>query len=301
MIAKRRLHSFGRSVHLVVEGSSNNGEELIDLASEELARLEGKFSSYVDASLTSSLNRSAGTGAYIPLDAESRSLFEYISTLWSQSHHIFDPTTRLLQNCYTDGGRLAATKDQLQAMLKLVGWKHLDINDKGARLLHKGMLLDLNSPVCAYAADAVRKILGRNGAECAWIELGRDVATIGRQPDGANWMVGVRHPQGTQTAITRLKVNDRSCAVRGDFEKRITLDGECYGRGLSPVDGQPVPGLLSVAVIAHNSLTADSAASIARLKTEQAAIDWLESLEMPWMAIDRRLKCHGPLAPALKH
>lgn len=301
MLVKRRLQSFGRSVHLIVDGASANGEELIGLASDELARLEAKFSSYVDSSLISGLNRSAGTGAYIPLDAESRSLLEYVSVLWSQSNHVFDPTTRLLQNCYTDDGRLAATSAQLQAMLKLVGWKHLELNEQGARLLHKGMLIDLNSCICAYAADTLRKLLARNGAQSAYIDLGRDVATIGRQPDGANWQVGVRHPQGSQTAITRLKVNNCSCAVRGDFERQIRINGELFGRGLSPVDGQPVPGLLTVVVVAENSLTAASAANIARFKTEQAAINWLDSMAMPWMAIDRHLDCHGPLAPSHKH
>jgi thiamine biosynthesis lipoprotein len=130
------------------------------------------------------------------------------------------------------------------------------------------------------------------------IEMDRDVVTIGRQPDGANWLVGVRHPQASRTAITRLKVNGQGFAMRGDFERRIKLDGENFGRGLSPVDGQPVPGPLSVIVVADSCLTACSAASIARLKTEQAAINWLEGLNLPWMAIDRELACHGPLAPS---
>jgi thiamine biosynthesis lipoprotein len=52
-----------------------------------------------------------------------------------------------------------------------------------------------------------------------------------------------------------------------------------------------------VAVIAENCLTACSAANIARFKTEQAALRWLEKLGLPWMAIDRQLNCHGPLAP----
>jgi thiamine biosynthesis lipoprotein len=75
------------------------------------------------------------------------------------------------------------------------------------------------------------------------------------------------------------------------------MAGEQFGRALSPVDAQPLPGLLSVAVIAENCLTACSAANIARFKTEQAALRWLDKLGLPWMAIDRQLNCHGPLAP----
>jgi thiamine biosynthesis lipoprotein len=65
---------------------------------------------------------------------------------------------------------------------------------------------------------------------------------------------------------------------------------------LSPIDGQSIPGLLGVAVLADTCLTACSAASVARLKTEAAAMQWLESLGYPWFAIDRSMNCHGPLA-----
>lgn len=300
MAVKTRLHAFGRSCQLVIDDRSGNGNALAELGRQELNRLEEKFSSYRDSSLISRINQAAGTGAFTPLDAESRSLFEYVSALWSQSNHLFDPTTRLLQNCYAEDGRQIASASQLQNILKLVGWRHLELNDQGAHLAHKGMLIDLNSCICAYAADSVRKILVRNGAESAMIELDRDVATIGRQPDGANWLVGVKHPRGSRTAITRLKVNSQGFAMRGDFERRIDVQGENFGRGLSPVDGQPVPGMLSVIVVADNCLTACSAASIARLKTEQAAINWLKELGMPWMTIDRELACHGPLAPSAR-
>ena len=297
MTAKTRLHTFGRSCHLVITGPYNNCDEMVAMARDELVRLEEKFSSYRDTSVISRINQAAGTGSFSPLDAEGRSLFNYASTLWEQSKHLFDPTIRLLQNCYNDEGELRSTEAQLSDMLSLVGWSHMEVGKEGARLNKKGMLIDLNSCVCAYAVDSVRKILLKEGVESALIEMDQDVVTIGRQPDGANWLVGVRHPKGSRTAIARLKVNGMGFTRRGDFERRVMIKDEYFGRGLSPVDGHPVPGLLSVMVVADNCLTACSAASIARLKTEKTAMQWLDGLGMQWMAIDRKLGCHGPLAP----
>jgi thiamine biosynthesis lipoprotein len=91
-------------------------------------------------------------------------------------------------------------------------------------------------------------------------------------------------------------VNNKGYAVRGDFEQTTVKDGEYFGRALSPVDGLPIPGLLSVCVIAENCLTACSAASVARMKTEAAGLKWLENLGLPWMAVDRQFIAHGPLA-----
>lgn len=292
-----RLHAFGRACHLVIDNGDNQGTELLALCQDELLRLEYKFSSYHPNSVTSQINQAAGTGCFVPLDAEARSLFLFINALWEESKHIFDPTTRIMQECYNSTGTLLASHEQLQKMLKLVGWRSFEITEQGARLAKQGMLFDLNSCVRPYALDSLRKLLLKRGVRNAYIEMGEDVATIGKQPDGANWLTGVRIPKGTRAAIVRVKVNHQGFAVRGDFEHTFIQDGERFGRALSPIDGQPIPGLLSVAVIAENCLTACSAASIARLKTEANGIKWLEKLGLPWMAIDRHLVCHGPLAP----
>lgn len=294
---EKRLHVLGSSCRILLD-NSDDGTGMLELAQEELRRLESKFGTAAPEGIIGSINQNAGTGAFTPLDAESRSLFNYVSALWNQSSHLFDPSTRILQNCFDAQGNLLASEDQLRGLLKLVGWKALEISGAGARLTAKGMMIDLDSCIRPYAVDCVRKTLARNGVKNALIEMDQDVASIGKQADGANWLVGVRHPKGSRTAIARIKLNDRGYAMRGNFERRVNIDGEYFGRALSPVDGHPVPGLLSVAVIADNCLTACSAANIARLKTEQGGIKWLEKLGLPWMAIDRQLNSHGPLSPA---
>jgi len=291
-----RMHAFGRACHLVVDDRDGRGTELLHLCQDELKRLENKFSAYLPDSMISRINQSAGTGFYVPVDAEARSLFHYIDALWQESKHIFDPTTRILQDCYSSTGKLLGSRDQLDVMLKHVGWRNLEITDTGAHLSGKGMLIDLNSCIRPYALDSVRKLLLRNEVNNAFIAMDQEVASIGKEPDGANWLVGVRVPKGSRAAIVRIKLNHKGFAIRGDFEQTVKQDGEHFGRALSPVDGQPIPGLLSVAVIAENCLTACSAASVARLKTETTGIKWLEKLGLPWLAVDRQLNCHGPLA-----
>lgn len=291
-----RLHVFGRACHLVVDDSDGRGTELLHLCQDELKRLDRKFSAYLPDSITSRINQSAGTGFYVPLDTEARSLFHFVDALWLESKHIFDPTTRVLQDCYNNKGNLLATRDQLHGMLKLVGWRNLEITDTGAHLSEKGMLIDLNSCIRPYALDSVRKLLLKNEVNNAIIEMDQEVVSIGKEPDGANWLVGVRVPQGSRAAIVRIKLNHKGFAIRGDFKETVTQGGEYFGRALSPVDGQPIPGLLCVAVIAENCLTACSAASVARLKTEATGIKWLENLGLPWLAVDRQFKCRGPLA-----
>jgi len=296
-ISQTRTRCLGSYCHIVIAKEDETTSQLLSAAERELERVEGKFSSHHAASVISEINRCAGTGAFTPLDAEARSLFKYVTALWSESKHLFDPTTLLLQDCYDEEGTLRASPDQLQGMLNLVGWSGFEVTEQGARLSDKGMLIDLNNCIRPYAIDSVRKIFLEGGVPHAQVKMEQDAATIGRQPDGANWLVGLRHPAKARAAITRLKLNDKSFALRGNYERSTRMNGERFSRALSPIDGQPIPGLLSVAVIAESCLAACSAASIARFKTEGAAIKWLEELDYPWMAIDRQLNCIGPLAP----
>lgn len=293
-----RLHVFGSACHIVLGNGATDDLDPIDLVRNELARLEAKFAVHAPGSVIGQLNHAAGTGDYTPLDAESRSLFSYVTALWEQSNHLYDPSTAVLTARYDGQADLPDNTDRLELQLQLVGWSGLELTTPGARLPRDGMRIDLDSCVRPYAVDSVRKLLQKHGIANALIEIGQDVTGFGKQPDGANWLVGVRHPKGPRTAIARLKLNDKGFALRGNFEHRLNIEGENFGRALSPVDGQPIPGLLSVAVIAENCLTACSAASIARFKTEKAGLRWLARLGLPWMAIDRSLNCHGPLAPA---
>jgi len=296
--SETRLQAFGRACHLIIDDSDGRGNELMALCQTELTRLEHKFSSYHPDSITSLINQLAGTGQRIPIDTETRSLFAFIKALWEESKHIFDPTTCVLQGLYHNDGAMHASHDQLTEMLKRVGWRHFEITAEGAHMATKGALIDLNSCVRPYAMDSIRKLLLAQKVTNAYIEIDQDVATIGKQPDGANWLVGLRIPQYTHSAIVRLKVNNMGFAVRGDFEHTVARNDELFGRALSPVDGQPIPGLLTVAVVAQNCITACSAANIARLKTEATGIKWLEKLDLPWLAVDRQRNCLGPLAPA---
>jgi thiamine biosynthesis lipoprotein len=291
-----RVRAFGTNCHLVVGNHNAEGAPCLNLAQAEILRIEEKFCSYQPGSMIARLNSAAGGPESVSLDAESHSLIQYAQDLWDESNHLLDPTLETMQQLYRRGHPVANFEDALRTIRPLIGWSQVEFDQAGIRLPRAGVSVNLDACVRAYAADSVRRILLDQGVDSAWISLGRDIATIGKQPDGANWLVGVKRPKGIRSAISRHKVNNRTYSIRGDFENLIEFKGEKYGRALSPVDGLPLPGLLAVCVIADSCLTTCSAASIARVKTERAALAWLDGLGLPYLAIDRNFSCHGPLA-----
>ncbi len=296
--AELRDTVLGRPCHIVVADEDGTGKDLVAIALQELQRITSKFSSSHPESIISQINANAGSDAITPLDPETHSLFQYVAAMWEQSRHMFDPSATLLSRCYQGRSSADGIDPALKAPLAKVGWSKLEVTDEGARLPTTGMHIDLNSCVRPYAVDRTCKLLSAQGARNVLVDLDTDIATCGKQPDGANWLVGIRHPLGNRTAITRVKLNQKGYAVRGDFENPLMLAGERFSRALSPVDGKPVPGLLTVAVVADSGLEACTAANIARLKTESAALKWLDTLGLKWLAVTRNLECVGPLAPA---
>jgi thiamine biosynthesis lipoprotein len=294
-IIESRFRVFGQPCHLVINSEEEGSKEILVAAEQEFRRIEAKFDSFIPESLIGQINRRAGTAQSTALDAESRSLLQHVQVLWEESNHLYDPSTYSLQKLYGRRPLQSQARSNLQVELPLVGWSKLIINDHGAHLENAGTFLNLNSCIRPYAVDSVRKLLLRSNVTNALVDLDNDVATIGKQTDGANWLVGTRRPNGPSTAIVRFKLNNKGYSIRGDFEKALRINGELFSRSLSPIDGRPIPGLLGIAVIAESCLTACSAASIARMKTEGHALKWLSDLGLPWLAIDRKLECHGPL------
>ena len=290
-----RFRVLGASCHICIEDTNGQGEDLLSRAKFELQRLESKFSAQCSTSVIARINKHAGSENIVSLDKESRSLFEFANALWHESKHLCDPSSEILRSGYLGGRSVRDSRQFLSEQLPLVGWSKVEQSPSGVQLPDKSMSIDLIRYVRPYAVDSIRRDFLKNGLNSALISLGDDIATIGKQHDGANWLIGVKYPKGSGIAITRLKLNDLGYCVGGGFEQSIVIGGERYGTALSPIDGQPIPSLLSVGVMADTCLAARGAVSIAQVKTEQAALDWLETLGLPWVAIGRDLTCYGLL------
>ena len=136
------------------------------------------------------------------------------------------------------------------------------------------------------------------GIEHGFVELGGDIAVIGPHPDGSPWRIGVRHPRKPDTALAMLELYEGALASSGYYERSITVDGLRYGHILNPKTGWPVQSLASVSVVAPQCLLAGTATTVAMLK-ESAAKDWLQMLELPYLAVTDEAAIFGTLKAAM--
>ncbi len=271
----------------------------IAAAVAEVVRLEKKYSRYLDDSLTSQINRAAGAGVPVPIDHETSALLSYANTVWEESQGLFDLTSGVLRLAWDFKSGRCPNQLEIDALLPLVGWDLVQREEGSVYLPRAGMELDFGGCVKEYAADSAAMQLRRSGVTSGLIDLAGDMAAFGT-PQGnvsgtSGWPVGIRHPVEKDKAVAGVNLPEGGLASSGDYERCLHIDGKRYGHILHPHTGWPVQGLIAVSVLAAQCIVAGSSATIAMLKPADEALDWLDNLGLPWLAIDVDLNCHGSL------
>lgn len=274
------------TLHLYAEDESQV-RELIAACRREIARLEAKYTRYRDDSLTSQLNRSAGDPNGVSVDEETSGLLDYATTAHQQSGGLFDLSSGVLRRAWDFRSGRLPSRTAVAALLRKVGWQRVRWERPRLVLPISGMEIDFGGVVKEYAADRVAELCRLRGVRHGLIDLGGDLSVVGPHPDGRPWRVGIRDPRDGQRALTTISVYGGGVATSGDYERRMVIDGVCYGHLLDPRTGWPVRGPASVTVLAPHCLIAGTASTVAMLSGDVGAARWLDSVGLPHARIDR--------------
>ncbi len=266
-----------------------------DACIAEAARFEQKYSRYLEESVTSEINRSAGHRP-APIDPETAAILAYAGVCYELSGGLFDITSGVLRQVWHRDMTGIPKDAELTACLEKVGWDKLELTDDDVFLPIAGMELDFGGVVKEYAADALVNCARSHGIDRGLVNLGGDIAIIGPQPDDEPWSIGIVHPTIEDTAIATIELQDGAITTSGGYERYFEIDGTRYSHLINPKTGFPVESLLSASVTAPQAVVAGSMTSIALLKNESEGIDWLDSCEVPFLAVDQQLNCHGHLS-----
>jgi len=262
--------------------SKSDAESVYKLVEERIAELEFRYSRYRDDSLIAEINRRAGSGIKTPLDPETLALLQYADQCYQESKQLFDVTSGVLRRLWHFDKTEIPSKQDIAAVLPLIGWKKVQWNDQSIYLPRSGMQLDFGGIVKEYAADAAAGLFRQHGINHGIVELGGDIRVIGPLPDGQGWPVAIRDPRARDKVIAEFRLASGALATSGDYERFQMIDGVRYSHLLNPKTGWPVSGLRAVSVIAEHCVVAGSVATIAMLKANKG-LTWLRSCELPFL------------------
>lgn len=264
--------------------SASDAQAALRAARAAIERLEARYTRYRDDSLTSRINRAAGTRERIEVDPETAGLLDYAAQAHAQSDGLFDITSGILRRAWDFRSGRLPSQAQIEPLLALIGWDRVEWDRPWIRLPLAGMELDFGGYVKEYAADVAAHACRAAGVAHGLVELGGDIAAIGPHPDGSPWRIGIRNPRSPDSALAFVDVARGGIASSGDYERGMVVDGVRYCHVLDPRTGWPVSGLSAVSVVADQCLIAGTATTIAMLK-QGAGPGWLDDLGLPYLCV----------------
>lgn len=242
-------------------------EQDMNLAFDEIDRLEALLSNYRPSSELSRISREAGT-APVVTDPET---FRFLdrSLYWSRvSNGAFDITVGPLLRAwgfFFHQGRIPA-QSELNAARNKIGSQHIALDPETRTVSftnHQPMELDPGSIGKGFAVDSVVKILRNQGVTSAFISAGGSTLyAIGTVPGSTGWPVDIPDPRHPGKTAATILLKDTSLSTGACTEKFFIKNGHRYCHIFNPRTMRPVESMLQTTVINPSATDSDALSTV---------------------------------------
>ena len=249
----------------VVSEDAIFAEENIQLAIQEIQRIEALFTTYNNESQTNLINSNAGIEP-VKVDEEVFNLIQRSLHISKITQGAFDISYGSIDKSLWNFDKTMTSlpsPETAKKMVHLINYNNiiLDTQKQTIYLKEKGMRIGFGGIGKGYAAEMAKKILVKNQVKSGIINASGDLTAWGFQPNGKPWTIGIANPDMPNDAFSYLEISDKAIATSGNYEKFITIDGKKYSHTIDPKKGLPITGIKSVTVISNNAEFADAMAT----------------------------------------
>lgn len=252
----------GTALEVTVDAASEaEARAVFSSVEQEMRRIEGQMSEWLETSPLSAVNRAAGqTPVKVP-----KELFKVIAAAVKVSElsgGAFDVTWASMRGLwdFRIGHEKVPRPEEVKARLGLVDYKAvvLDPAESTVFLKRKGMAIGLGGIAKGYAVDKAMELVLKSGVTNAIIKAGGDMRVQGSGNGGAGWEVGIQDPRDRGRLMARLTLSNVSISTSGDYERFFVKDGVLYHHIMDPRTGYPAKESRSVTVIGPDTMTTDA-------------------------------------------
>lgn len=236
-------------------------QQAIDIAFEEIKRIEGLLSKFKPESEVSRLNKLGS----LKVGPDLLYVLKRSREFYFSSGDGFDITVGPLVDIWKQAIRTneLPSSEEIEKAKELVGFNKIVIDEEKSTVtfLKEGMQIDLGAIAKGYAVDrAIKKVLDFGIKSCL-ITAGGDIYCLGTK-EGDPWEVGIQHPRNKNDLIDILRLENQAVATSGDYQQMFILNNKRYSHIIDPNTGYPADtGVIAATVIAPNCLTADALAT----------------------------------------
>lgn len=238
-------------------------EKAFSAAFARIKEIEDKMSLHKDSSEIALVNAKAGLEP-VKVSEDTFDVIQEALKVAQFSGGAFDPTIGPIVQAWDIGGAQPRkpSQEEIDGLLPLIGYERLVLDEQNRTVFLKdpGMVLDLGGIAKGYAADEVARVLREQGVQSAIVNLGGNVLTLGKKPDGSLWKIGVQDPEADRgNFIMIVSLDDTSLVTSGPYERFLEVDGKVYHHILDTKTGYPVDtDFTSVSILTHSSFIADA-------------------------------------------
>lgn len=142
------------------------------------------------------------------------------------------------------------------------GWEHVIIDEQKSTVYidDKNISLDVGGIAKGYAAEAAAKASEENGMDSGFVNVGRNIRTVGEKPGNVPWRVGIADPDGEMVngVVILDQLGSFSFVTSGDYERfYVASDGVSYSHIIDPETMYPAVLYRSVTILTPDSAAAD--------------------------------------------
>lgn len=249
----------------VLNENAVHANSAIDLAIEEVKRIEDLLTTFNDTSQTNQINELAGIKP-VKVDMEMIELVNRALKISSLTQGAFDITygsiDKSLWNFDVNMTSLPDSETALKSV-HLINFRNVIVNDEESTVMlkHTGMRLGFGGIGKGYAADRAKQVLIGLGIKSGIVNASGDLITWGTQKNGKPWTIGIADPNQKTKAFSSLNISNLAVATSGNYEKYAIIDGKKYAHTIDPKTGLPVTGIKSVSIICPSAELADAMAT----------------------------------------
>jgi thiamine biosynthesis lipoprotein len=255
----------------------------IDLAVNEIKRIEKLLTTYNDQSETNQINLNAGIKP-VKVSMETLNLIQRSIRISEITQGAFDISYGSVdKSLWNFDTQMKSLPDAAIAkkMVRLINYRNIEINvvESSVYLKEKGMRIGFGGIGKGYAAERAKYILKNESVEGGIVNASGDLTTWGLQPDGTAWTIGIVHPNFANTVFSYMNVTDMAVATSGNYEKFILIGGKKYSHTINPRTGLPVTGIKSVTIISPNAEIADAMATPVTIMGIEAGLAMINQIK----------------------
>tara|TARA_B100000768_G_C11284835_1_gene381704 strand:- start:8818 stop:9714 length:897 start_codon:yes stop_codon:yes gene_type:complete len=248
----------------IVVKNESNANFLLDLAINEISRIEQLISSWDKSSQTSLINLNAGIKP-VKVDKELFDLIVRSLKISELSQGAFDISYASLDKVwYFDKEMLEMpSKEEIIKSVSKVGYRNIILNKENQTvfLKTKGMKIGFGAIGKGYAADMAKSILVKNEVKSGIINASGDLTAWGKKPSEKDWMVAIVNPLNKAKIFSWLPIKNKAVVTSGNYERFINFNDKSYSHIIDPRTGYPSEGILSVTIFTEKAELADALAT----------------------------------------